>query len=208
MKITGLLPVKFFIFPIVALIIYSLEISFSKDTLSNNCVEKIKIDDIEYPVPHRWCGKKLDKSFLADSKKLARVPLEISADSFKIYVTPKTKKALVTMAEAAKKDSIELIVDSGFRSIWYQKQIIRRRLEAGENYEKLITYVAPPGYSEHHTGRAVDFVPSEARFVFTDAYKWLKSHAAEFGFYETYPKDTSGTTPWESWHWVFQSKID
>ena len=193
-------------FLIVSIILYLSVISFSKDTIKNDCDEKMNIDGLDYPVPDRWCGKKLDKSLLADSKKLSRVPVELSFESFKIYITPESKKALVKMAEAANKEGINLIVDSGFRSIWYQKQIIRRRLEAGEKYEKLITFVAPPGYSEHHTARAVDFVPSEACFVFTDTYKWLKKNAAEFGFYETYPEDTTGTTPWESWHWVHQPK--
>ncbi len=188
------------------LIFYSLEFSLSNDAPQNNCAEKIKIDDIEYPVPDRWCGKKLNKSLLADSKKLAKIPDEMAFEKSRIYVTPDTKKAFLKMSEAAKKDGILLLTDSGFRSIWYQKQIIRRRLEAGEKYDKLISFVAPPGYSEHHTGRAVDFVPSEARFAATDTYIWLKKHAVDFGFYETYPKDTSGTTPWESWHWVFQPR--
>ncbi|HEX2897887.1 MAG TPA: D-alanyl-D-alanine carboxypeptidase family protein, partial [candidate division Zixibacteria bacterium] len=72
--------------------------------------------------------------------------------------------------------------------------------------KKLITFVAPPGYSEHHTGRAVDFVPSEARFAYSKIYKWLKNNAAEFGFFETFPEDTTGLVPWESWHWVYISK--
>ena len=206
MKIRRISFFKSFSTLIVAIVIYSSVISFSKDAVKNNCDEKINIDGIDYPVPERWCGKKLDNSTLANSKKLARVPHELSFENFKIYITPETKKALVKMAEAAKKDGISLIVDSGFRSIWYQKQIIRRRLEAGEKYEKLISFVAPPGYSEHHSARAVDFVPSEARFAHTDIYKWLKKNAAEFGFYETYPEDATGFTPWESWHWVYQPK--
>lgn len=157
-------------------------------------------------MPQRWCGRKLEKSDLADSKKLARLPRDLSSDSSKIYVTLETKKALTKMAAAAQKSGISLIVDSGFRSVWYQRQIIRRRMQEGENYEKLITFVAPPGYSEHHTGRAVDFVPSEARFAHTKTYKWLKENAADFGFFETYPENTTGTIPWESWHWVYISK--
>lgn len=180
--------------------------SFSNNSTAENCNETIKIDGVEYPVPERWCGKKLEKLNLADSKKLAKLPKDLSLDSSKIYVTLETKKALVKMAGSAQKSGINFIVDSGFRSIWYQREIIRRRMQKGENYEKLITFVAPPGYSEHHTGRAVDFVPSEARFAFTKTYKWLKENAAEFGFYETFSVDTTGTTPWESWHWVYEPK--
>jgi D-alanyl-D-alanine carboxypeptidase len=177
--------------------------SFSNESHQINCEETFEIGGKEYPVSERWCGKKLDKLQLADAKKLVKLPWDISFDSSKIYVTKETKQALLKMADAARKSGVELLIDSGFRSIWYQKLIIQRRLEKGEQFEKLITFVAPPGYSEHHTGRAVDFVPSEARFVYTDAYKWLKEHAAEFGFYETWPEDTTGKIPWESWHWVF-----
>ena len=179
--------------------------SFPKNSSKSDCTETIKIDGTEYPVPKRWCGKKLDKTQLADTNKLARLPKVLSLDSSKIYVTIETKKALLKMAESAKKSGINLIIDSGFRSVWYQRVIIRRRLEKGEEYKKLITFVAPPGYSEHHTGRAVDFVPSEARFAYSKTYKWLKENAAEFGFFETYPEDTTGVTPWESWHWVYES---
>ncbi len=177
--------------------------SFSKNPAKSECTETIKIDGIEYPVPNRWCGKKLDKTLLADTNKLARLSKELCLDSSKIYVTIETKKALLKMAESAKKSGINLIADSGFRSVWYQREIVRRRLGKGEEYKKLITFVAPPGYSEHHTGRAVDFVPSEARFAYSKTYEWLKENAAEFGFFETYPEDTTGFTPWESWHWVY-----
>jgi len=179
---------------------------FSQESSKIACNETIKIDGIEYPLPECWCGKKLDSKLLADSKKLAKLPKEISFEEFKIYVTPETKKALLKMAEAAKNDGIDFIVDSGFRSRAYQRQVIRQRLQKGEKFEKMITFVAPPGYSEHHTGRAVDFVPSEARFAFTKTYKWLKNNAAGFGFYESYPEDITSKTPWESWHWIYQSK--
>ena len=76
---------------------------------------------------------------------------------------------------------------------------------AGEEYLKVINYVAPPGYSQHHSGLAVDFVPSEAMFAKTKEYLWLKNNAGNFGFYETYPEDSTGLIPWESWHWSFDS---
>jgi D-alanyl-D-alanine carboxypeptidase len=171
-----------------------------------DCDEKIIIDGREYPVSKRWCGKKLEQKDLADSKTLSKLPSELTFENYKIYVTPETKTALTKMSEAANKDGIKLKVDSGFRSVWYQKQIYQRRLERGEKIEKIISFVAPPGYSEHHTGRAVDFVPSEARFAHTKTYQWLKANAAKYGFHETYTEDSTGKIPWESWHWVFIPK--
>ncbi|HEX2897605.1 MAG TPA: D-alanyl-D-alanine carboxypeptidase family protein, partial [candidate division Zixibacteria bacterium] len=129
------LQLVFVLFVILAIAL----VSFSKNLSKDDCVETIKIDGKEYPVPNRWCGKKLDKSLLADSNKLARLPKELCLDSLKIYVTIETKKALLKMTESAKKSGIVLTVDSGFRSVWYQREIIRRRLAKGEEYKKLIT---------------------------------------------------------------------
>ena len=178
-------------------------ISFS--AMAEDCNGKIVIDSVEYILPERWCGKKLDSLAIADPKKLTRLPDSLTYESYRIYILPKVKDALLVMSSQARKDSVFLTVDSGFRSVGFQKQIIKIRLNAGEEYQKVINFVAPPGYSQHHSGLAVDFVPSEALFAKTKEYLWLKNNAANFGFYETYPEDSTGYIPWESWHWIFNS---
>ena len=141
---------------------------------------------------------------MADPDKLTKLPDSLSFESYRIYVLPETKEAFLEMSAQARKDSVFLIIDSGFRSIGFQKRIIKNRMIAGEEYLKVINYVAPPGYSQHHSGLAVDFVPSEAMFAKTKEYLWLKNNALNFGFYETYPEDSTGLIPWESWHWTFE----
>ena len=172
---------------------------------AEDCHEKIVIDSVEYILPERWCGKKLDSLDIADPKKLTRLPDSLTFEDYRIYVLPETKDALLVMSSEARKDSVFLIVDSGFRSVGFQKRIIKNRLKAGEEYQKVINFIAPPGYSQHHSGLAVDFFPSEALFARTNEYLWLKNNAAEFGFYESYPEDSTGNIPWESWHWTFKS---
>ena len=171
--------------------------------LAGECSETITIDSVSYPVPAEWCGRRLDSSAIADPAKLVRLPAELSFDDYHIYVLPQTKDAFVRMAAAAKKDGIQLIADSGYRSARYQRQIIRRRLAEGEKPARILSMVAPPGYSQHETGLALDLVPSEASFAKTDIYRWLKSHASEFGFFETYPDDPNRSHPWEPWHWAY-----
>ena len=178
-------------------------ISFS--TKAEDCHEKIVIDSVEYILPERWCGKKLDSLDIADPKKLTKLPDSLTYESYRIYVLPKTKDALSVMSSQARKDSVFLIVDSGCRSVGFQIRIIKNRLYAGEEYQKVSNYVAPPGYSQHHSGLAVDFFPSEALFAKSKEYLWLKNNAANFGFYEAYPEDSTGYIPWESWHWIFYS---
>ncbi len=167
--------------------------------------ETVTIDSVEYVVPERWCDKKIDSTELADPATLVRIPYEFTFDSSRIYVTRETRDAFVRMAEAAKKAGLDLRTDSGYRSPGFQKRIIKRRMEKGDSFEEVARFTAPPGYSQHHTGRAVDLVPSEARFAHTEMYEWLKEHAGAFGFAETYPEPEvpAEIMYWESWHWYF-----
>ncbi len=175
---------------------------------AQECDEWVVIDSVEHKVSERWCGKKLDSTEVADPTSLVRIPDEFCFEESRIYVSHDTRDAFVAMAEAARRDSIDLIADSGFRSAGFQERIIRRRMAEGEKFERLIQFVAPPGYSEHETGRALDLVPSEARFVHTPAYEWLNVHAAEYGFVESLPEDTTGLAAWESWHWYYMPDLN
>jgi zinc D-Ala-D-Ala carboxypeptidase len=62
----------------------------------------------------------------------------------------------VAMRLAAERDGVMLAVVSAFRSFDYQRQIIARKLTAGLSVEQILEVSALPGFSEHHTGRAID----------------------------------------------------
>lgn len=172
------------------------------------CDETVIIDSVEYHVTELWCGRALDSTAIAKPEQLVQLPQELTYEDYRIYVLPVTREAFVNMAAAALEDSVELIADSGWRSLSFQRRIIRNRMAAGDSFDKVLNSVAPPGYSEHHTGRALDLCPSEARFAFTETYIWLVAHAAEFGFYETLPKDPHAPLTWESWHWTYLPVTD
>lgn len=165
--------------------------------------ETIVIDSVEYKIPANWQGKKIETSLIADPKKLVQLPQDITFEDYRIYLKKEARDAFIKMAEAAKKDSIALIVDSGYRSAGFQKRIIKRRMQQGDSFERVMRFVAPSGYSQHETGRAVDLVPSEVEFAKTKSYKWLKKNAVKFGFVETYPEDIIPSTRWEPWHWYY-----
>ncbi|MBU0982969.1 MAG: M15 family metallopeptidase [candidate division Zixibacteria bacterium] len=168
------------------------------------CDDSLLVDSVAYPIPDHWCGKKLDSSAIARPKDLVRLPQELTFEEYRIYVLPETREAFVRMAAAAKRDGIDLIVDSGFRSPSFQLRLIRNRLKAGESIDYVLKSVAPPGYSQHHSGRAVDLVPSEARFAFTTTYKWLRENASRFGFIESLPEPKDDNNMfWEAWHWYY-----
>ncbi|MBC7472487.1 MAG: D-alanyl-D-alanine carboxypeptidase family protein [candidate division SR1 bacterium] len=65
------------------------------------------------------------------------------------------------------------------------------------------TVSAPPSYSQHSTGLAVDFSPIEDRFESTSGYTWLKVNATIYGFKESYPKGSNKGAGFEPWHWQF-----
>ena len=113
------------------------------------------------------------------------------------------------MHAAARKLDIELIPLSAFRSVDRQAQIIRGKLAVGEKITSILDTIAAPGYSEHHTGCAIDIgsdetPPLEEVFADTRAFAWLMLHAEEFGFKLSFPKDNLYGFVYEPWHWCWQ----
>ncbi len=124
------------------------------------------------------------------------------------YLEPKAAKALNKMIAAAAKDGINLYIISAFRSVEYQATIIKRKLSKDMTMKEILHINAIPGFSEHHTGKAVDLHTDnvgilKTSFARTRAYKWLKKHAFSFGFRETYTKDNKLNIMFEPWHWYY-----
>lgn len=121
---------------------------------------------------------------------------------------PAAADAWRLMKAAALLDGVDLWIVSAFRGIERQAEIIRRKLEAGAAIEDILAISAPPGFSEHHTGRAVDLAttgsrPLEVEFEQTAAYTWLVEHAAKYGFALSYPLGNIWGYQYEPWHWCF-----
>jgi D-alanyl-D-alanine carboxypeptidase len=113
-----------------------------------------------------------------------------------------------SMKEAAARDEIELQVVSAYRSVDYQCGIIRRKLENGQHIGQILRVSAAPGYSEHHSGRALDLTTPgyevlEEEFELSDAFSWLSRHAAGFGFRMSFPRDNPHDVAYEPWHWAW-----
>ena len=172
------------------------------------CEETVMIADHSHSVGNQWCGKKLDPSFRADPNRLARLPEPLTYKDLGIYLLRPVRDAWVRMADAASEENVVFHVNSGYRSARYQEEIIVRRLNEGKPFKEIIRFIAPPGYSEHESGRAVDLTSSQSPFHVSEAYSWLKQNAARFGFRESYPKDDPSPIPWEPWHWYFSGPQD
>lgn len=188
---------------VAVLLTFAAAVGAQQASPSDTPCDSLLIDGTWHMLPAQWCGWKLDSSDIADPATLVRLPDSLTYEDYRIYVTRDTREAFVKMASSAAKDSVYLITDSGFRSPGFQKRIIKRRLADGQDPGKVLREVAPPGYSQHHTGRALDLVPSEARFAHTRTFEWLQKHAAKYGFEQSYPDDPESPFPWESWHWMY-----
>ncbi|HET7674920.1 MAG TPA: M15 family metallopeptidase [Gammaproteobacteria bacterium] len=118
-------------------------------------------------------------------------------------------QAWQAMVSAAAADGVGLQPVSAFRGIEYQAGIVRRKLAAGQPIGQILKVSAAPGYSEHHTGRAVDIATAGAdplveTFADTPAFAWLTENAGKFGFKMSYPRDNPYGMIYEPWHWAFQ----
>lgn len=123
-------------------------------------------------------------------------------------LVPPAAAAWRAMAAAAASDGIDLQLVSAFRSVAYQEGILRRKRDRGQAIEEILRVSAAPGYSEHHSGRAVDVAtadcePLEECFEDTDAYAWLDRNAARFGFRLSYPRNNRHRIAFEPWHWYW-----
>ena len=124
-------------------------------------------------------------------------------------LAPNAAAAWGKMEASAWRDGIRLLLVSAFRSVAYQRQIIERKITTGQNLEQILRVSAAPGYSEHHTGRAIDVAapdcaPLIEEFEQTSAFAWLARHAKEHRFTMTYPRNNKVGVIYEPWHWTFQ----
>jgi D-alanyl-D-alanine carboxypeptidase len=146
------------------------------------------------------------------------LPLQIEATELEVVsvdahgrehrLIPAAAQAWRTMQQAAASQQVTLSVVSAFRGLERQAEIIRGKMACGLPVEAIFCASAPPGYSEHHTGRAVDITtpgakPLEEEFETTEAFAWLTANAARFGFSLSYPRANRYGFMYEPWHWYF-----
>ena len=133
---------------------------------------------------------------------------ETGEDGCEHRLTPAAAAAWWQMKAAARADGIDLWIASAFRSVGRQADLLRAKLAAGIAIEAALAVCAPPGFSEHHTGRAVDLATTGCRrldeeFAQTPAFAWLTARAREFGFRLSYPPGNELGYQYEPWHWCF-----
>jgi len=126
-----------------------------------------------------------------------------------LWLLAPAARAWTHLREAALRDGVVLEAISGYRSHDYQLGIFERKLARGQTIDDILAVNAAPGFSEHHSGTALDIgapdePPAEESFERTPAFAWLRANASGFGFAMSYPRDNPHGIVYEPWHWRFQ----
>jgi len=129
-----------------------------------------------------------------------------------LWLTHAAAHAWLGLRDAAARDGVVLEAISGYRSHDYQLGIFERKLARGQTVDQILSVNAAPGYSEHHSGLALDIgapgePPAEESFEDTAAFAWLGANAGAFGFSLSYPRDNPHGIVYEPWHWCFAADV-
>jgi D-alanyl-D-alanine carboxypeptidase len=137
------------------------------------------------------------------------VPLRVPGNE-SMQLRNDAAQALEQMFAEAKKNNLNLMVSSGYRSYNYQVGLYNGyvRSMGQENADKTS---ARPGHSEHQTGLALDIEPATRNcelhvcFAQTPEGQWLVLNAYKFGFLLRYPADKVAVTgyDYEPWHYRY-----
>lgn len=151
----------------------------------------------DYPVETKECG---------------------SATAINKTLQTEAADAFLSMQAAAAKDGVDVRMQSGYRSVSYQKKLYNDKTQYYRNKglseaaarEKAAAIVNPPGCSEHNCGLAADLNSPEhttldTGFADTAAFRWLCENAEHYGFILRYPKEAESVTgiTYEPWHWRY-----
>ena len=157
----------------------------------------------------------LDQSILGHLpyNEISKEKLVLIEPNIEVHID--MSESLLKMRNDAREDGIFLVFLSGYRSINLQEDIfyslksMRNQIAA-----ERARVSAPPGYSEHSTGFAIDIGDAnkretdfEVEFENTDAFRWLKLNAAKYHFKLSFDQNNK-TVDYEPWHWRYEGSIE
>ena len=133
-----------------------------------------------------------------------------------IYIHKDIYENLKEMQFRAAQKGISLQLLSGYRSInlqrdiFYENKSIRNQTAIERSKDS-----APPGYSEHSTGYAIDvgdgnypITNFEVEFEKTPAFKWMKRFASKYHFVLSFPPNNKQGVTYEPWHWRYEGTVN
>tara|TARA_B100000579_G_scaffold185038_1_gene150823 strand:- start:119 stop:829 length:711 start_codon:yes stop_codon:yes gene_type:complete len=133
-----------------------------------------------------------------------------------IYVHKDIYENFKEMQFKAAQQGISLKLLSGYRSINLQRDIFyENKSIRNQTAVERSRVSAPPGYSEHSTGYAIDVgdgnYPNthfEVEFEQTPAFKWMRRFASKYHFVLSFPPNNKQGVTYEPWHWRFEGTVN
>ena len=134
-----------------------------------------------------------------EPKDLQEISSKITNSKQGILLRKSALNGLVEMKRAAKKNGINLVVLSAYRSYWSQQATFQQWVKSS-GVETSESFSARPGYSQHQLGTALDFVITSP-----ESANWLEKNSYVYGFILSYPKGKEKITgyKYEPWHYRF-----
>ncbi len=125
-------------------------------------------------------------------------------------------KEFRSMIAAARAAGVNITTISAFRSVADQQRLFFDiKAERAQAATKRAEVSAPPNYSEHHTGYAVDLGDGNTPaanlnqdFEKTAAFQWLSANAARYSFELSFGQNNSQGVSYEPWHWRYVGDSD
>ena len=162
-----------------------------------NGIDYMALVNKEYPLPDNW----------EDTVEIVHMTNSIGDD---VAVEKKAYDAYLKLKAELEKEDVHIDLDSAFRSVKEQQEIVDDFTKKyGEEYVK--QYVAVPGFSEHHTGLALDLylningkdiVENEDMVLETETWEKIHKKLADHGFILRYLEGKEAITGYnyEPWH--------
>ena len=124
-----------------------------------------------------------------------------------MYINKEAYEAFLNMKNDIEKENMTIRIISAYRSFNYQENLYNNYLKKDEK-AIVDTYSARPGYSEHHTGLAIDIDNNKLdfnKFYMTKEFVWMNENSYKYGFIIRYPKDKEYITgyTYEPWHFRY-----
>ena len=154
----------------------------------------------------------------ADGRLLGHFSYPIAPEADLVEVVPgyrlhgEAAEAFLAMQRDAEAEGVQLRLLSAFRDQETQHNLFFSiMVERSQRPEERAQVSAPPGYSEHHTGYALDLgdarhpeLDLDATFDQTAAFAWLQQNAARYHFRLSFPADNRQGVAYEPWHWRWE----
>lgn len=156
---------------------------YTEGVITPKYIDGVLIINKSYPVPSDY------------------VPENLVYLNEKGSVVDYVKDAYLLLEEAAKDEGLNIYSSTAYRSYSFQSVLYENYVKR-DGKEEADKFSARPGYSEHHSGLAIDLNTVNDEFSDTKEAKWLSDNCYKYGFILRYPKGKENETgyKYESWH--------